>query len=52
MHTIFLTYPALTNLFELEINRKKLKAKIYECKVFSMDNQSGSDTIQHIAPSC
>lgn len=52
MHTIFLTYPAFTNLFELEINHKKLKAKIYECKVFAMDNQRlGSKNIQQMAPS-
>ena len=38
MHTIFLTYPAFTNYFEFEIQHKNIYAKIFDSKVFALDN--------------
>ena len=35
---IFLTYPAFANYFEFEIQHKNVFGKIFDSKVFSVEN--------------
>jgi hypothetical protein len=47
-HLIFLTYPPLTNLFLVIIQRKNFQSKLFESKVFAVD--SGSRIQKHKIP--
>ena len=39
MHFILLTYPAFVNYFEFEVQHKNIYAKIFDSKVFAIENQ-------------
>ena len=41
-HLIFLTYPPLTNFFNLMIQERSLQSKLIECKVFALEKQENN----------